>query len=117
MPQTPACRMAIGETYGQTQLTMTFNGASLEACSLVRWMQAALDGPSMSIRSACILPYAIQAGIIQLKVPWPGADSPPPSVVVTSTVWIPAIEAILITRDGMSALVPLSNNGPRPTVI
>jgi hypothetical protein len=45
---------------------------------------------------------------VQLKVPCPGAESPPSSLVVTSEVTMPAIEAMLITRDGMLADVPFN---------
>lgn len=42
----PKLVMREGKTPGQMTLTMMFLGASLEACILVRWMQAALEGPS-----------------------------------------------------------------------
>lgn len=41
----PKLVMRDGKTPGQTQLTLTFSGASLDACRRDRWMQAALDGP------------------------------------------------------------------------
>lgn len=89
-------------------MTIIFKGASLDACNLERWMQAAFDGPSRKIQ------YQEEHNRVsnkQLKGPWPGLDSPPSSVAVTSAVEIPAIEAILITRDGASAEAPLRSRG------
>jgi hypothetical protein len=45
--------MRLGKTPGQMTLTMIFLGASFEACILVRWMHAALAGPSVhTVRAA-----------------------------------------------------------------
>lgn len=72
-------------------------------------MQAAFEGPSgksqYSLRRAWICHK-------QLKGPLPGLDNPPPSsVAVTSSVEIPAMEAILMTLDGLSADVPFRSKG------
>lgn len=43
----PKFVMREGKTPGQMALHMMCLGASLEACILVRWMQAAFEGPSV----------------------------------------------------------------------
>jgi hypothetical protein len=47
----------------------------------------------------------------------PGAARPPPSPEVTSTVVMPAMEAMLMTRPGFSGVASLSSRGSRPTVM
>lgn len=72
---------------GQMQLTMIGTVASFDACCFDRWIHAAFDGP-----------YE--------KVPDPGAARPPSEPEVGSLVIRPATDAMLITREGISALVP-----------
>lgn len=47
----------------------------------------------------------------------PGAASPPSSPTVTSTVVMPAMEAMLITRDGLWGVAEWVRRECRPTVV
>jgi hypothetical protein len=60
--------------------------------------------------------YRSRGSVLQLKVPLPGAERPPSSPVVTSPVTIPAMEAILITLDGLCEVAPLARRECKPTV-
>lgn len=103
----------MGLTYGHTQFTIMFIGANFDDCCRERWMHAAFEGPSATEKKEGVsvntksrechrgLNHRGQVNI-QLKGPVPGADSPPSPVAVGSSVEIPAIDAILITRDGIS---------------